>query len=172
MREVKIHIYCDVCFHQTRDRVEGATSPPIDIPGYKPKTLDMCERHEKELLNPLRELLTEYGTKPSVDDLTRPKRLQLRRDYQDPKPVTTRSASALKRWTCPLCSAEMNRGTAIPHLYRLHTASGERPAQPEQCPECEFTAVGKPPVVMAKHRGVQHDWDALSDALKTAGGAV
>jgi hypothetical protein len=172
MREVKVHIYCDVCYHQTRDRIEGATTSPIDIPGYKPKTLDVCERHDKELLGGLRELLAEHGTKPTIEDLSRPKRLQLARDYQEPKA----SYPERERWTCPVpgCETELNRGGAIMHLYSVHTEAGDRPPQPDKCPtpECIYEAVGKPGSVMARHRLSAHNWDALNDALKAAGVAV
>ena len=59
-KEIVAFAWCDVC-QQHDEKVPGITTPPITIGNGKPKELDLCEVHEKEVLEPLRALLNEVG---------------------------------------------------------------------------------------------------------------
>lgn len=51
--------WCSPCFAE--DVREQATTVVIALDALKPRALDVCERHRKELVEPLRELLSEMG---------------------------------------------------------------------------------------------------------------
>lgn len=55
-RELVVNVWCDVC----EDREPGETTPPLLADG-KTRTLDLCERHRKELVDPLLAALREHG---------------------------------------------------------------------------------------------------------------
>lgn len=59
-REVVTHVWCDVCL-QEDNYSEAKELPPITLGGMKPRVLALCELHEKEVYQPIRELLTELG---------------------------------------------------------------------------------------------------------------
>lgn len=61
-QEVKVIIWCDPC--QAEDaRTEGDHYEPVQLPGAKPLAVDLCERHYKEFLAPLEEMLSAHGQK-------------------------------------------------------------------------------------------------------------
>jgi hypothetical protein len=60
-KEIIVSVWCDLC---AKDDVRepGQTTPPIAIVGTgKPRTLDLCPRHRKELLDVLVSALDEDG---------------------------------------------------------------------------------------------------------------
>lgn len=59
-REVVTRIWCDVCLDNDQ-YAEGVETPPITIGSLKPRVLALCERHQKEVFEPMRELLTNLG---------------------------------------------------------------------------------------------------------------
>lgn len=60
-KEVTVSTWCDRCALDNR-REPGETTPPLIIGGRSaPKTLDLCERHRQELVDPLVELLARAG---------------------------------------------------------------------------------------------------------------
>lgn len=64
MREVQVLRWCDMCADQdagTREPATVTTAPLAGLVPGKPRTLDLCEPHAKELLGPLQHLLAEYG---------------------------------------------------------------------------------------------------------------
>lgn len=59
-REIKTLDWCDRCA-QDDQWVEAREMPPITIGQKKARILLLCEMHEKELITPLDELLTDMG---------------------------------------------------------------------------------------------------------------
>lgn len=59
-REVLVIVSCDLCRAEEVVR-EAATSSPIVVGTAKPVTLDLCEAHRAEVLEPFLGLLAEYG---------------------------------------------------------------------------------------------------------------
>lgn len=59
-KEIIVSVWCDPC---AKDGVRepGQTTPPLTIGNAKPRTLDLCERHRKELLDALVSALDEDG---------------------------------------------------------------------------------------------------------------
>lgn len=58
-RDIVIH--CDAC---TDGQTAGKPTRPMTLGGYGPGTLDLCEMHEKELIQPLADLLASNGLDP------------------------------------------------------------------------------------------------------------
>lgn len=61
-REVVTNIWCDQCLEDEDERYSPARElPPIVLGNAKPRILALCERHEKELYEPFRQLVMEVG---------------------------------------------------------------------------------------------------------------
>lgn len=60
-KEMTIHVWCDACAI-TEQKEPASTTPPIAIGANKPRTLDLCDRHTKELVTPLLDLLVQDGS--------------------------------------------------------------------------------------------------------------
>lgn len=68
--EVLIRAWCDPCY---RDGVhEEGISRTLGIDRAKPRKLILCERHQKELVGPLEELLNEMGAPVDAADVAAP----------------------------------------------------------------------------------------------------
>jgi hypothetical protein len=75
-----IVIFCDAC---TDSRTPGEPTPPLTVGGYGPGTLDLCTMHEKELVQPLLDLLTSNGLNPEGRPLRRREPSEAKKDrYQ------------------------------------------------------------------------------------------
>lgn len=59
-KEMTINVWCDACAI-TEQREPGQTTPPIAVGNHKPRTLDLCDAHTKELVTPLLDLLVQDG---------------------------------------------------------------------------------------------------------------
>jgi hypothetical protein len=130
----------------------------------KPKEIDLCETHEKELIAPLRELLGEVGQPVGSEQLA-----------LDVDPDKTKKQ-------CPQCSEErlLTREGLRGHLRKLHgversaandvvrdifgNARIQKPFS-EQCPECKEAGVPvaestyDTPQGMGAHRKAVHGVD-------------
>lgn len=53
--------YCDVCLEEDESYIEGRTIDDILIGRQKPKSVDLCERHEKQIVVPFLELMQRFG---------------------------------------------------------------------------------------------------------------
>lgn len=54
--------YCDICLTDDDTYEAGTTVDGVQIGKTKPRTLDLCERHRKEYVQPLEDLLQRLGT--------------------------------------------------------------------------------------------------------------
>lgn len=59
-REVITRVWCDLCLSEDT-QTEGVETPPITLGGHKPRVLALCDVHTKEVYDPLRDLLREFG---------------------------------------------------------------------------------------------------------------
>lgn len=60
-KEIVTTTWCDACMEEDR-REPGQEYGPLSLsPSSKPRTLDLCEVHHKQLLQPLQEALSTYG---------------------------------------------------------------------------------------------------------------
>lgn len=62
MKEFIVNTYCDQCSREGRQE-PAETTPAISLGSDKPKTLDLCERHRKEILEALSDLLRTEGVR-------------------------------------------------------------------------------------------------------------
>ena len=98
-KEIVVNAWCDPCYaegeHSPGDEVTIAVA---DLARMKPRTLLLCERHRKEVYDPLREFLVVYGVATDTDAPT-------------PSPAKRRATSTRTRsdygpypegeWVCP-----------------------------------------------------------------------
>jgi hypothetical protein len=62
VRQLSFYVWCDLC--PAEDRREAVRiNVPISIGTVQPRTLDLCELHFKELLQPVLDALYEHGEK-------------------------------------------------------------------------------------------------------------
>ena len=148
MKELIVRAWCDACIaDDDTARAEGTTSKvSIDVLG--PLELELCERHEKELLEPLRRLLAGHGSSPEPKNASRPA----------PPP------SLPPMRDCPLCRANVTQYALPTHIYSVHGGLHPDDPQPRQtgpCPEC-----GKAFQQLANHRNRAHGITAADFALE------
>jgi hypothetical protein len=147
-REVIVKTWCDPCLGEDAHS-EGRELPALhlpELPGPKPRVIALCERHEKEVYQPLLNLLLEYGQ--PVDD--------------DGNPSGPRGrygqASGPDAVTCPDCGhVSPNRSALSSHSRGQHGKSLAQllglPA-PYICPECDYAS--NRPQGLAAHRRAVH----------------
>jgi hypothetical protein len=64
-REVQVFLLCDPCLNEEDVRTEGDTFV-VAVGNLKPREIVMCERHYKELLQPLHDMLPDLPTTDAV----------------------------------------------------------------------------------------------------------
>lgn len=106
----------------------------VQIGLAQPVEVDLCEQHEKQLVEPLRELIEQHGQPTAaVDDLT-----------------------------CPMCSKRYTKKESLAkHIRAKHTeAAVEEPVathvQRKQCPDCD--ASFDTPQGLGAHRSRAHGY--------------
>jgi hypothetical protein len=157
MREVRILTWCDpCCADDDQTRTEAADTVTVRLPGMpKPRSLDVCEPHNRAILAPLAALVQEHGRPPAK---TSPVLARYGMPSQSKDPRVQR------RWTCPLCGDVTSEHHGPNHLYVIHC--GGRPARPTTCPTCgdSFPSTKG----CGTHRRLAHGWSPLDDALALA----
>lgn len=148
-REVIVNTLCDPCLAEDV-RTEGRELPAIQLPGVPGKAarvVAVCERHDKELLQPLVALLTEHGQ--AVDAEGQP--TSTARGNRRGK------ANNQEAMTCPVCGhSSPNRGALASHARNMHDAAlGELLGEATlTCPECGRLC--SRPQGLAAHRRSAH----------------
>jgi rubredoxin len=121
-QELIVSTWCDACLAEG-ERTEGE---PVSVALGRSVALilDLCERHRKELVDPLAETLAEHGRRP------------------DGKPVKRARAAApvegtgSERPSCPVCGASPSTfGAMSGHLRRMHGTTVTE-AYGTVCPVC------------------------------------
>lgn len=149
-----------------KDERNEARSIVIALDGMKPKEIDLCELHDKELITPLRELIGEVGQPAGTEQLMLPT-----------------GGSDLEKKDCPQCppGRSLTREGLRGHMRKIHgmerTAANEvvrdtfggttRTRKPfsEQCPECKaegvdiLTSTYDTPQGLGAHRKSAHGVD-------------
>lgn len=77
-KEILTRVWCDLCLGEDEEREEAThtnNAVTLGLGGRaRPLTLDLCERHLKELLEPLAEALAAYGAPVGDTPLASPRR--------------------------------------------------------------------------------------------------
>jgi hypothetical protein len=117
--------YCDVCLNEDDTYSEGRTIDDIGIGRAKPKTIDLCERHEKELVTPFVELVQRFGV--SMDKGRPP--VAAPSSVVAPAAATQKSTRTKKttavvrtdgREACPLCGETFVKYGGESHFATRH----------------------------------------------------
>lgn len=62
VKQIITRVWCDLCFAEDESETPGEDSGPLLLPGMKkPKSLDLCDRHNKQYIEPLAQLLADHG---------------------------------------------------------------------------------------------------------------
>ena len=172
MKEVTVRAWCDGCAAEIEDGgdvepaiVEVAVS--IGLVTERPadrKSLDLCERHDKALLEPLRALLAESGQDPGTTPQTAGKRPG-RRTGPEPKHPD--------RFPCLWCPESYGAlGGYVGHLVRAH---GLKPGSTiggvygTRCPiDGRTMANGS---ALGTHGRIVHDAVSIADLFRLAAAA-
>lgn len=132
MKQVTTTTYCDSCAARgVQTAIDNSVSLPLSVGASGPQTLDLCEPCDKELVEPVRLLLAEYGQSPQ-------------------------GAERDQGFTCPGCSKTYRKRDGLAkHMERQHNLTldargmpvalekddDELPVEQEQkanqCPDCE-----------------------------------
>jgi hypothetical protein len=101
-REIATFIWCDPC---NLDEVrEQGVEHVVTYGSWKPRRIALCERHEKELLNPMLEVLKEAEVDPG-GQVGRPRAAE----------------STVNTINCAICSKSLkNRGSLGSHVRSSH----------------------------------------------------
>jgi len=120
MKEVEIHAWCDQCYADAEVKSEAVTHQ-VRIDGDPMMELELCDLHDKELLEPLRRLIAERGSPPARKPAPQPK-----------TPAKTRTPAV-----CPIptCRAQMLDTSIVNHIYQVHGRLGPDDPRPKGRPE-------------------------------------
>lgn len=145
-QEVRIDLTCDACTAEGIHNTEAETLPPIATGTAKPRLIDLCETHRKELFDPLADLLARDGR---LEDGTRRRK---KRPAPEPEPEPTVAPEPtlvdLGANVCPDCSQSFNTAQGLnTHWTRKHaeqaakkkTAKAQADGAPTDtyvCPDC------------------------------------
>jgi hypothetical protein len=155
MREVTISVWCDACRADDMQTLGQTIRLTIGHTVHA-ETLDLCEKHQAALIEPLAQLLADYGTPIDADG----------QPMVRPKPRTPRTSDT-KMISCPACDAVMVRNSLPPHIYKKHLKIA--PPVLTACPECGWTppmAGPTAPRAVGAHRGREHEGaGSIKDAL-------
>jgi len=120
MKEVEVRAWCDKCYSDAEARSEAVTHK-VTIGTLGPLELELCDLHDKELLEPLRQLLTERGSPPARKPPARP--------VVPPNPRNRPDAN------CPICGNRMLDTSITNHVYQVHGRLGPNDPRPAGRPE-------------------------------------
>jgi len=110
-KEVTIHNWCDVCMREDV-RTEATTTPELVVGATKARTLDLCEVHRKELLDPLLNLLKEDGAVA---------------DKAQPAAAAARPARRYAKWSSGTNSSPGPFDCLVPGCTGRHTVANGGP---------------------------------------------
>jgi hypothetical protein len=154
VRELVLHCYCDDCYDRDETKVEDpdGTVVHVDVPFRGMLRFDLCGQSDKQLAQPLRELLAGL---PTVS-------------VEKPQAAERPTVPAGELIDCPYCMyGSPRRNDMINHLWHVHTKSARtgKFAVPQKCPTCHAGPFGGNQG-MSSHRSTIHGYDALAEALK------
>lgn len=169
MRQTIIASWCDPCVKQER-RTDGRTVN-LYIDG-EAKSIELCPKHEQQLLGPLQVLMEAYGV-----DLKGRAATAVVKHVQPPlpepefpapslfPPLTPPKAVAgeIKEYECPSCGKKYDKRNSF--VYHLRAAEGVGQSTETTCPDCgkEFASVNQ----CSTHRTKNHGFDGVESMVAT-----
>lgn len=128
--------WCSPCYEDDIKAEGHAVTVVLD--GGKSMSVDLCDRHDKELIEPLRVLLSEYGMRVELPP----------------------------SMTCAECGAQLkNADSLAKHMRRKHDKSVDstkpvvdESALPYQCPESDCSRGFATAVGLGSHRARVHGY--------------
>lgn len=143
--------FCDVCAAESDETNTDASAFTLSV-GQAPVTLDLCERHERELIEPVRLLIAAHGYRvqgpnargkaPSSASAARAPRGGTTGPRGRPAPAD----GAMACLWCPVTYGAKSTSSMANHLRTVHGFASARAAFGEvPCPQCgggPFNALG------------------------------
>lgn len=122
-----------ICDGHEDDEHDGVSLPPISLDGGTTfYVIDLCELGDKELVEPLRDLIAEVGRRVDGDDL---EALRVKRGRRPGGPTSSQAPPSQVRTSvrieCPHCGKLRARGSFPQHL------TGQHPEEKRTLPQIE-----------------------------------
>lgn len=130
-RELLVRTWCDVCMSDDVRAAAERVTVALDSLGMRATSVDLCDDHRKQLVDPLVAALTEHGASPE-DERPRQPRQQLRRS----RAAVEADPSAV---TCPLDGHKAPTANAMhKHCLAIHQQSWDdvKGTSTLWCPQC------------------------------------
>jgi uncharacterized C2H2 Zn-finger protein len=151
MRLIRVEKWCDACHDEGGHTEATVTVGLVLSPSVKPLTLDLCDKHNDSLIEPVRALLISHGAAPEANG-------------EPGQPVARKPEGRVQ---CPQCQIDFaNRRVVIEHLQTKHgydriEASKVAPVTKKavECPICGYVSDGDQG--LAVHTKHQHDENAV-----------
>jgi predicted RNA-binding Zn-ribbon protein involved in translation (DUF1610 family) len=147
-----ISVWCDAC-NADSAQTAGQTVRLVLNDG-QPQTLDLCDKHQATLIEPLSQLLADYGAPVTTEDA---------RSAASETPASTPAKA-----DCPACGDTLNQTSLAAHIYRSHLRT-PKPVL-HVCPDCGWTPSSAIPTeaqprAVGRHRSATHGTTTATDAL-------
>lgn len=163
MKQIIVLAKCDPCLAEEIET--PGTRTVIASLGGEPKEFDVCDRHDKEIVEPFAEILRAFGVKVGKP----PRKMATQPTWTPTKgtgPPVAAEGSVIEYdergyVKCPACSHHYSRGTVVSHIERVEGVVIERPMS---CPSCD--ASYDTPQAIAVHRGKAHGHSAIEAAVQ------
>lgn len=138
MRRVNIELLCDACDSEGAPEAAAEHNVLLAIGPSGRKSIDLCDRHHKVMVQPLLDLIASHAADP--EDVGAPAAAAPRQHGDGGGP-----------WVCTVCGKSLNwRKSAITHMVQAHKiseadASHKIPpkSDPHECPICGYLAAGR-----------------------------
>lgn len=158
MREVIVQRWCDRC-EARGDHTPAETTPPILVVGNNRtvKTLELCPACRAEVLEPLVELLAEYGAEPDRPAMPVKGTAKAKAAVNPAAYMPAAEQPPENQATCPICRNVFVRAYLTGHLRGQHGAAVE---QPTRCPDCGEVRDDR--TIMIRHRVNSHGYDYIA----------
>lgn len=106
MKQIQVIAWCDGP-HDEDEQVPATEQVTVQIDRLRPRTIDLCEFCYKDMVEPLRTTLVEFGVDPTG---------------APPKATMPAKPKRQRTTACPLCDQVSNSRSALgQHLKRMHS---------------------------------------------------
>jgi len=146
----EIIAWCDVCLHDDIKQ-PARTLAPMTLDASKPRVIDVCEVHEKEIVEPLRQLLAEFGQPVESSSSSS-------RDEQHPCPIASCGKSYVSAQSLGKHLRSKHNTTLSDALAGIDQPLPIEAELQHQCPEPDCARGFSTPQGLGAHRNRVHGY--------------